>query len=136
MSRFIVPCNPKYFDVIKHFECQKTLVCKRLNKVCVGDIVYVYLCQPYKEIKYRCHVTKETLDEQTIMQNKYAIINPSNSNDKYMEITLDFSYPTGAITYEMLKAHDYNQFQRMGHVWYKTEAFIDVVEANLSEDNL
>lgn len=56
---WIVPSNPKYFDIIHCFNNNDTVLWKQSSHVHVGDMVYIYVGRPYSAILYKCEV-KET----------------------------------------------------------------------------
>ena len=53
-TNWIVPVNPKYFDIEKAFAESDIIEWKQSNSVIVGDVVYLYLASPYSCVLYRC----------------------------------------------------------------------------------
>ena len=51
---WIVPANPKYYDVQKAFQEQDVILWKQSNHITVGDIVYLYVAAPVSALLYRC----------------------------------------------------------------------------------
>ena len=51
---WLVPANPKYFDVIKAFRENEVINWKQSSDVRVGDPVYLYVAAPWSAILYRC----------------------------------------------------------------------------------
>ena len=51
---WIVPANPKYYDVEKAFQKQDVILWKQSNHIAVGDIVYLYVAAPVSALLYRC----------------------------------------------------------------------------------
>jgi hypothetical protein len=70
---WVIPCNIKYFDVISHFKENKRVVWKNSFSIHKGDIVYLYLSSPYGEIRYKCIVINDSVDEEVLKTNSYAI---------------------------------------------------------------
>ncbi len=57
VQNWLVPSNPKYYDVIKAFEQEEVIFWKQGNdRMKPGDIVYLYLGAPYSAILYRCEI--------------------------------------------------------------------------------
>ncbi len=54
---WIVPANPKYFDLKKAFSLNSTIIWKQSTHIKVGDIVYSYVAAPVSALKYKCLVT-------------------------------------------------------------------------------
>lgn len=53
-TSWLVPANPKYYDVEKAFAQSDTILWKQSNSVIVGDTIYLYLAAPYSCVLYRC----------------------------------------------------------------------------------
>ena len=51
---WIVPANPKYFDLISAFEENDIIIWKQSSDVHVGDLVYMYVAAPYSALMYKC----------------------------------------------------------------------------------
>lgn len=58
---WIVPANPKYYDVISEFEKTDTITWRQTANIQKGNIVYLYFGQPYSAILYRCVVVEANL---------------------------------------------------------------------------
>jgi len=57
-EEWIVPANPKYYDVIKAFKESNEIIWKQSSDIHVNDIVYLYVAEPYSKIMYKCMVTE------------------------------------------------------------------------------
>lgn len=53
-TEWIVPANPKYFDLEKAFSESNTILWKQSNNIMVGDIIYIYVAAPCSAILYKC----------------------------------------------------------------------------------
>lgn len=53
---WIVPANPKYFDIDKAFQESRFLNWKQSSHISIGDIVYIYVGSPVSAIRYCCQV--------------------------------------------------------------------------------
>lgn len=53
---WIVPANPKYYDVINCFNDTDEIIWKQSSDIHVDDIVYLYVTEPYSKIMYKCKV--------------------------------------------------------------------------------
>ena len=60
-GEWIVPANPKYYDVINAFNDTDTIIWKQSNNILVGDIVYLYVAQPYSAIIYKCEAVETNI---------------------------------------------------------------------------
>ena len=55
---WIVPANPKYYDIVSRFRQKKDVIWKQGARIKTGDTVYMYLAAPYSCVKYKCLVTE------------------------------------------------------------------------------
>lgn len=53
-EEWIVPANPKYYDVINCFNDNDEIIWKQSSDIHVNDIVYLYVAAPYSKIMYKC----------------------------------------------------------------------------------
>ncbi len=56
ISEWLIPANPKYYDMIHCFDHTDTIFWKQSSNVQVGDQVYIYVTNPYAAILYQCEV--------------------------------------------------------------------------------
>ena len=54
MGEWIVPANPKYYDIINAFNDTNTIIWKQSNNIIKNDIIYIYVAAPYSSIMYKC----------------------------------------------------------------------------------
>lgn len=57
-TEWIVPANPKYYDLEKAFSESETILWKQSNNILVGDIVYLYVAAPVSAIRYKCRAVE------------------------------------------------------------------------------
>ena len=51
---WIIPANPKYFDVVQAFEEREIIDWKQSSDVHVGDLIYMYVGAPFSALMYKC----------------------------------------------------------------------------------
>ena len=51
---WLIPANPKYYDVIQAFEYHEIIDWKQSSDVRVGDMIYMYVAAPYSALMYKC----------------------------------------------------------------------------------
>ena len=56
-AEWLVPANPKYFDIEAAFAKQKEIIWKQSSAVNVGDIAYMYVGAPISAVLYKCEIT-------------------------------------------------------------------------------
>ena len=67
-SCWLVPANPKYYDVLGAFKRMGTLQWHTRKRMQVGDSVYIYYAVPYSSIVMKAEVTNVEDDFLTTMQ--------------------------------------------------------------------
>ena len=55
---WLIPANPKYYDVIEAFRHEKEIRWKQGAGIRTGDTVFTYVAAPVSAILYRCKVTE------------------------------------------------------------------------------
>ena len=95
-KEWIVPANPKYYDVEAAFSANDEIDWKQGAGIKKGDTVYLYVAAPVSAILYRCLVT------QTDIPFRY---NDGRIRMKaLMKIKLRKRYPADEFTFDTLKA--------------------------------
>lgn len=133
MDKWIIPCSVKYFDVTQHFSNHDNVVWKRSSAIKTGDVVYIYVGKPYSEIKYRCRVINENVDDETLKNNEYAITSSGLERYKYIQMELEESYPDGMLGFYDLKEHGLSQVQKQARVYKELAEYIESKEAEKAE---
>lgn len=57
-KEWIIPANPKYYDIQAAFRTSKEIDWKQGKGIKVGDTVYMYVAAPVSAILYKCRVTR------------------------------------------------------------------------------
>ena len=72
--KYLITCNPKYFDVAGAFAASKELYWKQvLRDISVGDIVYIYVALPISAIKYKCLTLEVNVTDAPVENTPYTI---------------------------------------------------------------
>lgn len=96
-NEWLIPANPKYYDLIEAFKQSDMITWKQSNEVHVDDLIYIYVAEPYSAILYQCRAVKvnipyEYQDENVAM--KYT-----------MELQLINTYTKDQYPLSMLKEY-------------------------------
>lgn len=99
-SEWIIPANPKYFDIEKALKESNTILWKQSTSIKENDTVYLYVAEPYSSIMYKFKVIEvdipyEYKDENVKMQ-------------KVMKIELLKRYEKGILSFNKLKEYGVN----------------------------
>lgn len=96
-GEWIVPANPKYYDVIHAFDNTDIIKWKQSSNIKVGDIIYLYVANPYSSIMFKC-IALEVDIPSSIKHNKLKI-------DRLVKIKLLKRYNQGELSFDLLKQY-------------------------------
>lgn len=95
VNEWIIPANPKYYDLINCFNDTDTILWKQSSKIEVGDIVYMYIADPYSAILYQCQAVEVNIP--------YEYQDKNVSMKKVMKIKLLKKYNKDEFPFQKLK---------------------------------
>lgn len=96
-NEWIVPANPKYYDVINCFNDRDTVEWKQSSDIKVGDTVYLYVANPYSAILYKCEATEVNIP--------YEYKDKNISMSRVMKIKLSEKYDQNKYTFSKLNEY-------------------------------
>ena len=95
-KEWIIPANPKYFDIIHAFDDKDTINWKQGAGIRKGDTVFMYVGLPVSAIMYKCKVIETDIPYEH--ENKFITIKA------LMKIRLQKRYAPDRFTFEVLKS--------------------------------
>ena len=104
-KEWIVPANPKYYDIVHAFDDQDEIDWKQGAGIRTGDTVYMYVAAPVSAILYKCVVTETDIP--------FAYSDKNVSMTALMKIRLKKRYDPDRFTFEKLK-NEYGIFAVRG----------------------
>ena len=93
-KEWIVPSNPKYYDIQAAFAASEEIDWKQGRGIKTGDTVYMYVAAPVSAILYKCMVTKTDIP--------YHFDKGRVHMTSLMKIRLLRQYPPDQFTFERL----------------------------------
>ena len=131
-DNWIIPCNVKYFDIIAHFKEHDEVVWKNSFTIRKGDTAYIYLSAPFGEIRYKCLVISDEIDDETLAANSYAIPKKESHNYfskklKYIKMKLEYEFPEGSLTRTSMMQYGLGQVQIQARTDRRLQKYIDSV---------
>ncbi|GAB3051748.1 HNH endonuclease [Virgibacillus ainsalahensis] len=125
MGKWIITCNPKYYDVVGAFQDFQRINWKQSVNVQVGDIVYIYIGKPYSSIKFETKAIAINLPELKPYDSEY-VIDGTNFEEygRYMELQLLKTFDDNLLPYELLKAEGLKSVQSPSRLTNELEKFI------------
>lgn len=94
-KEWIIPSNPKYYDIIHAFDNEDEINWKQGNGIKSGDAVYMYVGSPISAILYKCKVTETDIP--------YSYQDGNLTIKALMKIRLLKQYKPDRFTFDVLK---------------------------------
>ena len=94
-KEWIVPANPKYYDIEKAFENAREIDWKQGTGIKKGDTVFMYVAAPVSAIMYKCKVTKTDIP--------FSYDDGNVHMKALMKIKLQKKYKPTVFTFEKLR---------------------------------
>lgn len=94
-KEWIIPANPKYYDIEHAFDNEDIIDWKQSSSIKVGDTVFMYVAAPISAILYKCKVVEADIPYD--YQDKNLTINT------LMKIKLLQKYDSKQFTFDKLK---------------------------------
>lgn len=100
---WIVPCNPKHYDIYSALAHSDTIYWRQKVHFEVGDTVYVYLSAGVSTIRYKATVIHTDIDSGIIADPFWDDPKEANKVSKKAELRFIKTFNTGLLSYENLK---------------------------------
>ncbi|MCH5352486.1 MAG: MmcQ/YjbR family DNA-binding protein [Acutalibacter sp.] len=94
---WLVPANPKYFDLQKAFSESDTILWKQSSHIAVGDTVFLYVAAPFSAILYQCRALEVNIPYQYDDENVRM--------SRVMRLQREREFAPDFLTFEKLKDH-------------------------------
>ncbi len=104
-KEWLIPANPKYFDIEHAFDETKEIIWKQGRGILVNDTVYLYAAAPVGAILYRCRVVATDIP--------YDYHDGKLTISAVMKISLERRYDPADFTFKILR-DSYNIFALRG----------------------
>lgn len=97
---WIIPANPKYYDVVGAFEASSIVTWKQSSDIHVGDMIYMYVAAPHSSILYKCRAVEVDIPWQ-YSDNNISV-------NMAMKVELLEKYEPGVWSFERIKQFGVN----------------------------
>ena len=96
-GEWLIPANPKYYDVINAFNNTDIITWKQSNKIMKGDTIYLYIAEPYSAIMFKCEAIETDIP--------YEYKDKNVSMKQIMKLKLVKKYNQNEWTFKKLKEY-------------------------------
>ncbi len=118
-NEWIVPANPKYFDIEKALKKNNTIMWKQNTSIKINDIVYLYVGYPYSSIMYKFKVKEVNIPYE------YKDKNLKIKKIMYMDLIKRFE--KGQIPFNELKKFGVNAIRGQRYMPKELSEYIDKI---------
>jgi len=119
-NEWIVPANPKYFDIEKALKQSNTIIWKQSTNIKVNDIVYLYVAEPYSAIMYKFKVIEVNIP--------YKYKDENLRIQKVMKIDLITRYEKDQLSFSKLKDFGINAIRGPRYMPLDLSKYINRIE--------
>ena len=119
-NEWIIPANPKYFDVEKALKENNTIMWKQSTDIKINDIVYLYVAEPYSSIMYKFKVLEVNIP--------YEYKDKNLKMQKVMKIDLITRYKKGELSFSKLKDFGVNAIRGTRYMPLTLSNYINKIE--------
>ena len=90
MTEWLIPCSPSIYDAESAFTEYGSIIWHQQCHMNIGDIAYIYVTSPVKEIRCKCVITAVDIPEDVGDDDGYVIDEAfcSKAYRKYMQLKL------------------------------------------------
>lgn len=121
---WIIPANPKYYDIDKAFRKEKDITWKQQGKLLPGDLVFMYITAPVSAVRYQAVVTETDIP--------YEFSSPELSMKKIMKLGRTHVYPDDFCPLSKLKELGIKSVRGQRTV---TKEFLDYFHTNIEDES-
>ena len=128
-TEWLIAGNPKKYDVINAFKDLKKVDWKQTTNVQVGDIVYIYVSDTVKAVKFKCKVNKVDLKNLEIEDQQYNISGEFDGTyGRYMELELLKELKGNLYSLNAIKQHGLDAPQSPVRITPQGKEYLDLVQ--------
>ena len=106
-STWIIPANPKVYDIISDFKKSDIMTWKHQSSMELGDIIYIYMTKPMGYIKYKCQII--------------------DVNDNIMTIKLIKEFDDNLLTFDLLNNYGLKSVRSPRRIPDKLNSFLETI---------
>lgn len=125
---WVIPCNPKFYDIVGAFQKLNTIEWSQSTNICVGDTIYIYVGGEYKSIMFKCEaVETELYGNRSAEDLEFYKDITEKPDTRYMRIRLIEKYEKDVFPLDELRDHGLANVQGRSKV---TPLLLGYLESN------
>lgn len=108
VTEWIISGNPDKYDIIGAFKELGTVDWTQSVNIAVGDIVYIYVSNTVRAIRFKCRANAVNKEETTIDDSKFTISGEfDGTKGRYMELEMIGEFSSDLLKKEALESHGF-----------------------------
>ena len=119
-NEWLVPANPKYFDIEKALKENNTMIWKQSTDIKVNDIIYIYVGAPFSSIMYKFRVIETNI--------RYKYKDENIKIQRAMKIDLIARYKKEQLSFSKLKDFGVNAIRSQRYMPLALSEYINKIE--------
>lgn len=136
-TEWIISGNPDKYDVIGAFRELGSIDWGQSVNVSVGDIVYIYVSNTVRAIKFKCKVNAVNKTVSTIDDNKFNRLGEFDSqNGPYMELEMLEEFSTKLFQKDALEKHGFKPPLGPMRVSAQIKEYLDIVQKLIHSEEM
>ncbi|MBR3611380.1 MAG: GIY-YIG nuclease family protein [Oscillospiraceae bacterium] len=127
---WVIPCNPKYYDIVEAFENLDVIEWSQSTNTTVGDKVYIYVGEKYKSIMFKCEVVAaDQYGNRSTDDYVYYKDLKKDPGIRYMKLKLLEKYPVGKYPLKELKENGIKTVQGRSKATVQLMKYLDASDS-------
>lgn len=136
-TEWIIAGNPDKYDVIGAFRKLGAIDWRQSVNVAVGDIIYIYVSNTVRAIKFKCKVNAVNKTVPNIEDSKFNKSGEfDGSGGRYMELEMLEEFSTRLFQKNALEQHGFRSPQGPMRVSAEVKEYLDIVQKLLHEEEM
>ncbi len=136
-TEWIIAGNPDKYDVIGAFRKLGAIDWRQSVNVAVGDIIYIYVSNTVRAIKFKCKVNAVNKTVPNIEDSKFNKSGEfDGSGGRYMELEMLEEFSTKLFQKNALEQHGFRSPQGPMRVSAEVKEYLDIVQKLLHEEEM
>ena len=132
-TEWIIAGNPDKYDVVGAFRELGTIDWTQSSNINVGDIVYIYVSNTVRAIRFKCKVNVVNKVTPTIDDSKFNISGDfDGTKGRYMELEMLEEFSTDLFGKNALELHGFKSPMGPMRVPAEVKEYLDIVQQLLN----
>lgn len=136
-TEWIISGNPKKYDVVGAFHSLGKVDWKQNTNVSEGDIIYIYVSDSVKAIRFKCRANKVDIQVPDIDDKEFNVSGEFDGTyGRYMELEMLEEFSESIFPKKLLENYGFSSPQSAVRVPAKVKVYLDLVQKLLHAEEM